>query len=140
MEFSQETLRKRKGIKMDSDYRQADMIELHDCRTVVSRKGYLAGIVPWNEFGPRPIRYVLNGEGLARLLNHLDDEEILVLEQQYTEADQQTVKDLHAAIRSANLLDIRVSWECDEDDGTKVVIVQDVSYSGSFTVWWTDND
>lgn len=135
---------------MDSDYRRADMIELHDCRTAVSRKGYLAGIVPWNEFGPRPIRYVLNGEGLARLLNHLgivsmgedhlDDEEILVLEQQYTEADQQTVKDLHAAIRSANLLDIRVSWECDEDDGTKVIIAQDVSYSGSFTVWWADDD
>lgn len=159
---------------METNYRSADMIELHDSGFIIVRKGYSEGSNGWREYITLNGRsYAIDGEQFLRLAEyfHIDyrptitdsssgkeirselrGETFLIqtesikigssVEGSHYEA-LQVIKELSAWIESPQLLHMKAVFTYEVTDSGSITIeevTKHITYSGRFTVWWSNTD
>ena len=137
-------------------YRKAEMITLHDAHVVLYKEDYGDAEVGWSGFDPaRNGRFVIDGSEIATLLAtlgienpHLNGSEFSIL--RYNEEvgrdpdnlnrifhdDGHRIKELEVRILDPKVLDIRFTAFY-EDEDQSFNYTREVTYAGSYTVWWT---
>lgn len=136
------------------NFKKAEMIELHDAGVVVPVKGYSDAIVGWTEYSDQAAGgYILDGDvvaDLAKIFNvkfgdlteysenkqfpynrKLKDLEFEIKKSVTDISSNMNIKELWAKIEGPKLLHIRIHI-----DDPQETIIQQLTYSGNFTVWW----
>lgn len=138
---------------MPSNYRRADMIELHDAQLTVHVEGFPQDVNWLNAPTVNGARLSVDGSGLAHLLeaigvtfdaNHLYGSEFDVLFRQPAPAEDRAsesllsdvprINELRARPDGAELLHIHMTLEFGEEGEE---YVQELTYAGHYTVWWS---
>ncbi|GJQ57772.1 MAG: hypothetical protein D8M57_00840 [Candidatus Scalindua sp. AMX11] len=138
-------------------FKEVKRIELHDAGvTIFQKKYYDSTHASWKQFsGIDGSSFVIPHDAIQKIgklfgLNispSLDDSIRILKERQnvgnsiYQEIHgrQEIIKELHARVEAPNLLNIRVTFDGEFADEPEDHI-QEVTYSGSFTVWWESPD
>lgn len=150
-----------------SDFRSADMIELHSSSIVLFRKDYPDAVVGWREYPDQGPILSVDGETLQRLCDHLG----IKTHARHTESvgrDGKSrawresldsyefplvqhnphivgaynepdlwIEELSARIVAPDLLEMIVKRGFRDSDGQVDYWTVNVTYCGKFTVWWT---
>jgi hypothetical protein len=137
---------------MESEFRKADLIELHDAQLVVHTDDF-GDVSNWRMAPTVRGNYVsVDGDGLAHLLEALGvtfDADLLfgyefnilfrppfTMDHGQTEVslpDTPRIKEIWVRPENSNLLHVHLLIRMGE---TEDEYVQELTYSGHFTVWW----
>ena len=140
---------------MEAGYRKADMIELHDAQVVVYADDAKAEAIGWRKVPTvKGAGLSVEGNALARLLQALGvtfdadllygDEYDVLFRRPLSTMPRTPEPPLEGALRIKELwarpegerqlhIYVNVASETPEEDEA----VQDLMYSGSYTVWWS---
>lgn len=141
---------------MQTEYREADMIEFHDAGVAAYSERADAGGLGWHD-APTVLgrRLAVVGDEAARLLQALgrtfdadglygDDFNVLMHRPAYVNSESRRaaeapignalrVWELRARPEGPHLLHVHITAGTSEEDE----YVQELTYSGSYTVWWS---
>ena len=141
---------------MQAGFRSADMIEFHDAGIVVHVEDYSAEGLGWQE-SPSVVgtRIAIDGNEAARFLKALgvtfDADELfgdsfdVVFRRPMKMSDGNAgvplkdvlrIREIHARADGPNMLHVHIT-SFNRLTGSEEEYVQELSYSGSYTVWWS---
>lgn len=141
---------------MQTEFRSADMIELHDAGVVVHVEDYPSDGLGWRD-SPTVVgkRIAVDGNEAARFLKALgitfdadelfgDDFDVIfrrpvhagALKSDVPLKDVLRIRELRARPEGPNMLHIHIT-SYGREGGSEEEYVQELSYSGSYTVWWS---
>ena len=138
-------------------FKEGKRIELHDAGVTIFQKNYYDSThASWKQFnGIEGTSFVIPHDSIQKIgklfgLNispSLDDSIRILKERQNVgnstyqdiHGRQEVIKELYARIDAPSLLSIRATFDGEFTDEPKDHI-QEVTYSGSFTVWWESPD
>jgi hypothetical protein len=135
------------------EYKKAEMVELHNSNVIIHLDRYSDGIIGWTESPGDNEEFYVEGDRLSTLLQMIGvDVEPVQEERQNVHMkhidfpikrrkvvvgsdDFHKIVGLEVKIDGPHLLHLRfvTQWE---DDGKKINATQELTYTGSFTVWW----
>lgn len=150
---------------MESKYREADMVTLHDEGMVLACDGYPDAIVGWNEWQSSGKEVKIPGSTIAAILhtmdlpvhpyhtewwnprlkktttirNHMEDVDLPLCFFSTSEPDQFKIHKIFARIESGVLvLKLFVSSAYEGEDKKQVhsFFFHRITTSGKFTIWW----
>jgi len=145
------------------NYRRADMIELHDARTIIHARDYSDAFTGWVEFPGDADMTTVSGHDLSQFLEHYGYEALAIrgsgkyprrvqdLEIEMTHhrplvgsgskhynMETQEIISIEVEIPlSPNMLSFRVvfSWN---SEGKESYATRYLTYCGAYTVWWAE--
>ena len=146
------------------NYKKAEMIELYDANVVLHKEDYSNAEVGWNGLVPEQgEKFIINGSEIADLLLTLGIESYPVYEgkrpshpmslenmeftinrhnkdvgNDFRGDNGHQIKDLGVKIVNSLMLNIRFT-AIYEEDGQTDIYTREITYSGSYTVWWTSD-
>lgn len=138
-------------------FKEVKRIELHDAGITIFQKNYSDSThASWRQFnGIDGTSFVLPHDSIQKIgklfglnISHSLDNSIRILKErqnvgdstyQDTHGRQEVIKELYARIDAPRLLSIRATFDGEFTDEPEDHI-QEVTYSGSFTVWWESPD